>query len=201
MKLARIALPALLAGTVAVPAFAGSIAPTVVEPVVTPVPVPVAAGRDWTGFSGGVQLGYGAFDTDGTPDDYEEAMTYGLKTYYDYDFGNWVMGGGLQYDWSDADLGAAGDLDGIMRAGLRAGYDMGNTMVYGTGGYAKAFTSGGDIDGGDSNGYFAGIGTETFLTDNWTVGTEITYNEFTDFDADDMELKNTQFNVSLNYRF
>ncbi len=198
MKFARIALPALLAGSVALPAFAGSLEPTVVEPVVTPVPVPVATGRDWTGFSGGVQLGYGSFDTDGTPDDYDEAMTYGLKSYYDYDFGDWVLGGGLQYDWTDADLGDAGDMDAIMRAGARLGYDMGDTMVYGTGGYAKAFTD----DAGDSNGYFAGIGTETFLTDNWTVGTEVIYNEFTDFDdADDMDLKNTQFNVSLNYRF
>ncbi|MCD1620179.1 outer membrane protein [Salipiger marinus] len=203
MKFSRIALPALLIGGFAAPALAGNLEATPVEPVIaTPAPVPAAPlGRDWTGPSAGIQLGYGGFNTDESSEEYEEKGVYGARLNYDHDFGSWVGGAGMQYDRTDADLGNAGDLDGIFRLGARAGYDAGNTLIYGTGGYAKAFTDGGTLDAGDSDGYYVGLGTETFVSDNWTLGTELTYNEFKDFDDSDLELDATQLNVSLNYRF
>ncbi|MCA0996808.1 outer membrane protein [Alloyangia pacifica] len=194
----KFACTALLAALAAAPVFAGSIEPA---PVYTPVPVPVPMTRDWTGGSVGIQLGYGAFDTSDADDDYEETGAYGLKAYYDYDMGSWVVGGGVQYDWIGAEFGQAGELTGILRIGARAGYDAGNTMIYGTGGYARASHDGGSLDVGDSDGYFIGFGSETFVSDTWTIGAELVYSEFDDFDESDLSLDTTQLNISLNYRY
>ena len=144
MALKYVALPALLAGAIAAPAFAGNPAPVVADPAVTPVAF-AAAGRDWTGFSLGAQIGYGAFDTDGAANTSKDKGLYGLKAGYDHDFGNWVGGVGIQYDWTDADLGSAGTVDGLLRVGGRAGVAPRDTFFYGTAGYAKAYTSGGSL--------------------------------------------------------
>ncbi len=191
-------LSAALLGTLALPAFAGSPelgysepAPMAPAPVVAPV-----ASHDWTGLSLGGQFGYGRVDTENPDLDAGDAL-YGVKGYYDYDLGNYVVGGGLQYDATDIDLGPA-TVDGIMRAGGRVGADLGRTMAYGTAGYAKAFTDSSSI--GDSNGYFAGVGVETMVSTNVSVGGEVLYHKFDDFDTG-LDADATTANMSLNYRF
>lgn len=200
MALKNVALPALLAGAIAAPAFAGNLEPVAADPYVLPVSSQ-SAGRDWTGLSLGGQIGYGAFDTDGAANTSKDKGLYGIKAGYDRDFGNWVGGVGIQYDWTDADLGSAGTVDGLLRIGGRAGVAPRDTFFYGTAGYAKAYTSGGSLNAKDSDGYYLGVGAETFVTDNWTLGTEVVYNRFEDFNAKKLGLDATTLNVSLNYRF
>ncbi|APZ54984.1 outer membrane protein [Salipiger abyssi] len=195
--------PLILVPFLATPAFAGSLDQAAPEPAPAApvVPVTTPATGDWTGPSVGVQLGYGSADADGPADDSEEGALYGVRAFYDHDFGNWVAGGGLQYDGADIDLGDAGNVDGIAKLGGRVGYDMGRTMIYGSGGYAHASTDGGALDAGSSDGYYVGIGAETYVTDNVTVSGELNYNEFEDFDANDLKVGATTATVGLNYRF
>ncbi|SNR73668.1 outer membrane protein [Puniceibacterium sediminis] len=192
-----LALTTALLGTLAMPAFAGSPEAGYVEPApMAPAPVAVVATQDWTGFSLGAQAGYGSFNSE-NPEDDDAAGTFGVKTGYDYDMGSYVVGGGLQYDKTDIDLGGA-NVDGVLRAGGRIGADMGKTLPYFAAGYAKAFTDNDTI--GDSNGYYAGLGIEHMLTTNVSLGGEVLYNKFDKFDTD-FEADATTANVSLNYRF
>ncbi|APX25651.1 MAG: hypothetical protein CML50_10025 [Rhodobacteraceae bacterium] len=195
--------PLILLPFLATPVFAGSMTAPSPEPAPTvPVtPAPAQLGGDWTGASTGLQLGYGYADPDGAEDEPSDGAVYGLRAFYDHDFGNWVAGGGVEYDGTNIDLGDAGDLDSMAKVGGRVGYDLGRSMVYGTGGYAHATTDGGSLDAGSSDGYYVGAGMETFVADNVTVSGEVTYNEFNDFDADDLDVGATTATVGLNYRF
>ena len=184
-------------------AFAGNIAEPAPEPVVQqPAPQAVEATPtyDFSGFSAGAQLGYGDIQADGDGADLDgDGTLYGLRMNYDRDFGNFVLGGGVNYDGGEIELDDGPAVDGILRAGPRAGYNFGRSMVYATGGYAKAYTD--DDDLGDSNGYYVGIGSETFLTENITAGGEINYHEFDDFDAEGIDADATTASLNINYRF
>ncbi len=181
--------------------FAGNLTETAPEPAVQqPAPAAVAPQAplyDFTGLSLGAQLGYGDIQTD-DPDLEGDGTLYGLRGHYDYDLGNVVVGGGVQYDGADIDLDGAANVDGVLRVGPRVGYNFGRSMVYGTGGYAKAFTDEDSV--GDSNGYYIGLGSETFLTENVTAGAEVVYHEFNDFEGG-TEADATTANINVNYRF
>ncbi|MFZ5961987.1 outer membrane protein [Thalassococcus sp. BH17M4-6] len=199
-----LALTALL-GTIAAPAaFAGNADIAMVEPAPTaPAVTPVAPirDRDFTGFSLGGQLGFGKVDTDDAAELDGDGGLYGLRAYYDYDFGNYVLGGGLQYDEADIDLDGVATVDKVVRLGGRGGYNYGDNLFYGTAGLARAITEDGSASVGDSNGYFVGLGAERFVTDNVTIGTEVVYHKFDDFELDGLEANATTANVSVNYRF
>lgn len=192
-----------------IPAFAASLllagpalAAGAVEPTTTP-PVTVAVAptstTDWTGFSLGAQLGYLDVETSGVADLEGDDITYGLRAYYDYDFGDFVVGGGLQYDKMDVDIGGVTDLETVLRVGARVGIDLDRNWLYGTAGYALAETSNALV--GDSDGYFAGLGCEVFLTDVVTAGAEVLYHQFEDFDLNGLEAEATTVSLSVNYRF
>jgi outer membrane immunogenic protein len=188
-----------LAGLVAGPALAGgttttpAAAPIVVEPA--PLPRP---GADWTGASVGVQLGYGDVSTTG-PALSGEDILLGLRAYYDYDFGDVILGGGLQYDTTDIDLGGVATLDAVTRAGLRGGIDLSDDWIYGTAGWARATTSGGGV--GDSDGWFAGLGYEMLVTQTVSLGAELLYHEFDSFDLGGLAADATTAAVAVNFRF
>lgn len=191
-------LAAGLSTVIAAPALAGGMTEPVANAPVTITPAPVAASGNWTGFSVGGQLGYGDVSTSGpalSGSDY----TYGLRAYYDYDFGDFVVGGGLQYDNTDIDLGGVTAVDSVTRLGLRAGVDLGQNWVYGTAGFAQARTSSAAV--GDSDGWFAGLGYEVFVVDNVTLGAEVLYHEFDDFDLSGLEADATTAALSVNFRF
>lgn len=182
-------------------AFAGSIDPAPVESAVVAEPAPVFAGRDWTGGYAGAQLGYGDLDTDGAGGVDGDGIIGGVHAGYDFDLGDWVLGGGLDYDAADIDLSDdAGDLNDVVRLKLRGGYDLGDTLIYGTTGLAWA-----DADiGGDSfddQGYFIGVGAERFVTDNMTVGGELLYHDFDDFDDTDVDIQATTLQARVSWRF
>ncbi|QFU07590.1 hypothetical protein PARPLA_01501 [Rhodobacteraceae bacterium THAF1] len=176
----------------AAPALAGGMttAPAPMAP-----PLAFSPEYNWTGFSVGAQLGYGDVDTNVDSLDGDDVV-YGLRAYYDYDFGRFVLGGGVQYDATSIELGDNVDeVDSITRVGLRAGFDSGRNYYYATGGYAYA-----DTENDSSDGYFVGLGYEVFATQNVTLGAEVLYHEFDDFDGG-LEADATTASLSVNYRF
>ncbi|MHA6326778.1 outer membrane protein [Roseivivax sp. CAU 1753] len=191
---------ALIAATATAGLAGGPTPPPAAPAPMAAVPAPAAPVYDFAGPSVGVQLGYtgldvndGGIETDGG--------SLGVRANYDARLGGNLIGGvGLQYDEANIDLDGAAELDNILRVGGRLGLDSGRNFFYGTGGYAHATTEADAIDPGGSDGYFAGVGYEVFVQDNLTVGTEVLYHEFDDFDAS-VEARATTANVSVNYRF
>jgi len=191
-------LSTALAGT---SVLAGSLADPVIEPAAEPVfaPAPVAFGTDWTGAYGGLNLGYGDIDSNiGVSGD---DMTYGIHLGYDYDFGNFVLGGELEYDKADIDLATAGgvvaaSVDSVTRLKLRGGYDLGRTLIYATAGVARV-----DTTLGNENGEFIGLGLAYQVTDNFTLGGEVLEHRFDDINGSGVDADATTFNLRGSYRF
>ena len=185
--LIALAAPALASGPV-------TVAPT--PPVVAPPPAPV---YDWTGPSVGLQFGVIDVETSGAAVLEGDDTLIGLRAYYDYDFGQFVLGGGLQYDATGVDLGGVTEVDSVFRVGARAGIDLNRNWIYGTAGYAQVDTSAAAV--GDSSGYFVGIGYEVFVANQVTLGAEVLYHEFDDFDLPGLEAEATTAAISVNFRF
>lgn len=197
--LTKTVLGAALTGALALPAIAGGLNEPLPDaaPVAAPV-APLAVGTDWTGGYVGGQLGYGDVNATGLDGD---GLTYGLRGGFDWDFGNWVLGVGADYDWTDIDLGNTGDtLDSVARLKLRAGADLGRTLIYGTAGAAHADA---DIGGASlsDTGWFAGIGADYLITDQWTVGAELLTHQFDDFDNSGVDVDATTASVNVGFRF
>lgn len=176
--LSAAAASALMAGT----AFAGNIEPAPVEPVVAPAPMPVYQSPNWTGFYAGGQLGYADIDTNYSSAPFNikgDGLIGGLTAGYDYDLGDWVIGAGADYDWTDIKLQSAANLkaESIWRLKARAGYKIGDGLLYATGGYAQMDTN----LVGSEDGYFVGAGYEHLVTDNMSLGGELLYHEFKGF--------------------
>jgi len=150
---------------------------------------------DWTGFYGGVQAGIGIADTDisGSDTDIIGGFTLG----YDHDFGQWVIGGGLDYDFADIDAGPNNALDEIFRVKARGGYKIGRGLLYGTGGYAVANTE----TAGTDDGWFIGGGYEYMVSDQFSVGAEALYHEFDSFNNTGTDIDTTTIQVRALYRF
>ncbi len=153
----------------------------------------VASAGDWTGGYGGIQLGYGDFSANPGPSD--SGAVYGLTLGYDYDMGNWVIGGGLDYDWTDITLGAV-SVDNVARLKLRAGYDTGPGLIYGVVGGARAYTA-----IGDDSGWLAGAGYEHLITNNVTVGGEVLYHNFNNFAGTGSDIEATTVQLRTTFRF
>ena len=180
----------------ALPAFAGGPVAVTPEPAPMPAPAAMPVGGDWTGLSAGLSLGYGSVDNAGASG---QGALYGLRGAYDHDFGAFVLGGTASFDWSRIDAGA-GRLNGLGRLGLRGGYDLGDTLVYATGGAAWADLATGGTSAQDT-GWFAGIGAEHKLGENWSVDGEVLTNQFGNFNATGTALKATTVSLGVNYRF
>ena len=184
-------------------ATAGGLAEPVVAAAPAPVPAPVVVaptGRDWTGFYAGGSLGYGSVDVDGIDGDFN-GMTYGGHAGYNYDFGSYVVGaeldGALTNDFEND--GAGLELDQVLRAKLRAGYDAGIFLPYVAAGWAQATvgTAGDDLK---DDGYFYGFGVDYAVSDAITVGGELLRHEFEDFDGvADVTADTAALRVSYNF--
>lgn len=194
--LKSISILAVTASMAAAPVFAGSPAPVDPEPFV-PAAVPVSPSTpDWTGFYGGVELGYANVDTNAPGVDGDDVIG-GLTVGYDYDFGNFVAGAGLDYDFADIGISPGVSLENVWRAKVRAGAKIGRGLLYGTGGYANA-----DISTiGDDDGYFIGAGYEHLVTDNISVGGEVLFHQFDSFKGTTTDVEATTAQVRATYRF
>jgi opacity protein-like surface antigen len=169
------------------------------EPMIeAPAPVAMTMGRDWTGGYAGLQLGYAdveASDATGASTSGDDVIG-GFTAGYDWDFGNFVLGAGLDADIADLSVGAA-TLERVYRLKVRGGYDLGNGLLYATAGGAGA-----DVDGlGYDTGYFVGAGYEHMVTDTISLGGEVLYHEFDDFKGTGTDIEATTFQIRANYRF
>ena len=204
------AVGALFAGS----AYAGGVTPAPVEPMVM-TPAPVVMSNDWTGGYAGLSLGYGGVNVDG------DGVIGGAFAGYQYDFGNFVLGGELDLnaanldfddddffgddlnvdfdDDGDTDDGGA-SFDQIHRLKLRAGYDAGNTLIYGVVGAAYAEAEIFDEDYSDT-GYVLGAGVDYKVAPNVTVGGEVLYHEWNDFDDTGADFDATTVQARVAYQF
>ena len=126
---------------------------------------------NWSGSYAGVNVGGIEFDGDGIPSG--DSSVYGVHIGTMTDMGDAVFGAELEIDRADMDLGAAGTADATARIKLRAGRDLGNTLVYATGGVAVI-----DTDGGNEVGVVAGFGVTQNLRNNYYYGAEILGHRF-----------------------
>lgn len=198
MKKMTLVLTSVSTMALAVPAFAGSPEPAMMEaPVaVAAAPVVAASGTDWTGFYGGVTAGYGYGDE--AADDVEDA-TYGLFGGYTKDLGDWVLGGELEYTQTDLEQGDFA-IDDMTRLKLRAGYDLGNVVLYGIVGanYANATIGGTDYS---DTGVSYGVGADYALSDALVAGFEVLQNDFNEFDDSGADLSAATVAAKIAYRF
>ena len=149
--------------------------------------------KDWTGPYGGVQLGYGDLDGDSGLGD-ADGLIGGAHLGYDRDFGDWVVGGEVDFDITDINA-AGGDIDRIGRAKLRIGRDLGNSLVYATGGPAFADGS------GSETGWVIGGGYAFALTNGARIGAEVLHHEFEDFAGAGQDASVTSITARLSFDF
>ncbi len=189
---------ALGAALLAAPAFAGGLTEPIPEPVIEAAPPPINTGGEWTGGHVGAGLSYGDLSagTDGG-----NGVLYGVRAGYDYDFGKFVVGAGLDYDAANVDLDSgAGSLDSVTRLRIRGGVDLGQTLVYATAGAARAEATLGGTSVSD-DGYFGGIGADYMLNDRWTVGGEVLVHKFDNFGGSGTDIDATTAGVNVGFRF
>jgi len=156
---------------------------------------PVVA-QSWTGGYVGGQLGYADVDTNVAGVD-GDGFIGGLVAGYDWDLGTWVAGVGADYDFADINLGGTANLEEIWRLKARAGYKIGDGLAYATAGYANADT---DTLGSD-DGYFIGAGYEHLVTQNFSIGGEVLYHEFDNFNGTTTDVEATTIQVRGTFRF
>ncbi|WP_417250729.1 outer membrane protein [Celeribacter sp.] len=178
------------------PLWAGSPEAAIPEPVITTAAPVIATGTDWTGGYAGATLGYGwgADDADGV-----DGEVYGIHGGYNYDFGDYVIGGEVEYLGSG--MSEAGDeIDDMARVKLRAGYDAGDMLFYGVLGatYANATISGNDYS---DTGVSYGVGVDYAINDAWTAGVELLHTDFSEFDDSSSDVGATTLGARLSMRF
>lgn len=189
-----------VAGFAALPAVAGGLAQPEPEPVIAAPPPAASPDGDWGGFYAGAQIGYADVDSNGAGLD-GDGIIGGVHGGYRWDFGRTVLGGEIDIDAADVDLGGnVGKLDSVARLKLLLGADLGRTLLYATAGVAYAEASVGAADLSD-NGYFGGIGLDYALGGNWTVGGEVLVHRFDDFDDSGVDLDATTVKAKVSYRF
>lgn len=191
-------------------AWADGPSPAPSEPLVMPAAAPVTAsqGGDWTGGYAGLQLGYGTADFTTDLSDYDtDGVVYGFHAGYLWDFGDWVLGPELQYDFTDLDIDSdngSGSFDEIARLNLRAGRDLGRGLLYGSVGLAYANFDGvsGALSGDlDDPGWVVGFGYDYKMNESWGLGAQYQYHKFDDFGADGNDVDFGTIHLRASYRF
>lgn len=200
-----IASLALMLG--AAPVLAGNVGTAASEPAVAAAPV--VRSSDWTGAYAGLQIdnisdgellqALAPNDVDGT--------VYGIFAGYRFDFGQFVLGGEIDYMTGDGDITdpflvvTPADYD-ILRIGLEAGVDLGRALVYGTAGYADIDVSAGGATIG-SSGHYYGIGIDYLASDRIVIGAELLQHKFDSFSgaAAGSDLDVLTFGVNVALRF
>nr|WP_245224419.1 MULTISPECIES: outer membrane beta-barrel protein [unclassified Ruegeria] len=151
--------------------------------------------EDWTG--GYVGLSFGYADADGPGGSSGDDTAFGAHIGYDQDFGNFVLGGELEYNRLSLDLGSSqGSLDSMTRLKLRGGYDFGNALGYVVVGAARAETS---VDSDTAAVY--GIGVAYPIGENFVISGEALRQNFDDVTRSSGSLDSNVFNLRTTFRF
>lgn len=192
----KLAFATLGASLFAVTAHAGGYVAPVVEPAPAPIVTPVVTNvSDWSGFYAGLQYGQGdadvSFDGDSVSDDFD---AYGLHAGYNRDFGQFVLGGELDYNRIDLDDAGEGDL---VRLRGRAGYDLGRFLPYVSLGAAHVET-----DDLSDTAFTYGIGADFKVTERVTVGAEYTRQDFDGVnDVSSFDVDSDMVQLRASFRF
>jgi outer membrane immunogenic protein len=194
----------LLTATILASAFATSA--LAADAVVYNEPVPPAApyeapSSDWTGPYIGGQIGYGWADPD-LPGVDGEGIVGGVHAGYNYDLGGFVVGAEIDYDFADIDLdNDVGQIDGIARAKVKGGVDLGAVLPYVTAGVAHATGDVAGVGDVDDFGYVVGGGVDVAATENIIVGAEYLYHNFNNFDDTGVDLDAHTLRAKASFRF
>jgi outer membrane immunogenic protein len=198
---------ALLAGTIATPAFAQDAA----SPF-TGVRVEAVLGYDSVGFSGDDDVD----DVGGS--DSLEGVTYGVGVGFDADFGGVVIGAEAElsdsnadFDFDDGDVAFGLDAGRDIYVGGRIGFAVGyNALIYGKAGYTNlklnAHASDGfeELAGSDEvDGYRLGAGAEFLFGRNTYAKAEYRYSNYGGYGEDgfEVDLDRHQFVAGVGARF
>ncbi|NNF25584.1 MAG: outer membrane beta-barrel protein [Rhodobacteraceae bacterium] len=157
----------------------------------------ISSAEEWQGSYGGFQLGNLSADTEGAASVSGDGQTLGVHLGYGIELGQYVLGGEVDYDTADVTLGAGlAEIDSLGRLKVRAGTGLGQTLVYGTAGIARADTS-----LGDETGYFLGAGIGADVGSGWVVGGEVLYHTFRDIDGSGIDADATTLGLRASFRF
>ena len=180
---------------------------------------------DWSGFYGTVSGGYAGIELNGSQENISGTSTdnasddgalFGLGLGFNHDMGDFVFGldGDISLLTNENRLQMKetvdADDDWFATARLRAGYDMGGTLLYATGGLAALsadFDADGDSHGETFLGWTAGGGIEHMMTESISIKAEALYADFgssnftlagdeTDIDADMVVVR-----AGISFRF
>lgn len=180
---------------IAGPVVAGGLQPIAAEPVVQTAAPIAAYGGNWTGGYAGLSFGNINVDTN-IPGVDGDDTSVGVHLGYDYDFGQFVLGGELEYESTDIDLSGAATVDSVTRLKLRGGYDLGRTLIYLTAGVAEVDTS-----IGSDRGPFGGIGVAYQVTDRFYVGGEVLGHRFENIGGTGVDADATSVSIRGGVRF
>jgi outer membrane immunogenic protein len=196
----KIAAFALIAAAGAAPALAGG--PVIVaDEAVVAAPAPqrvMNTGGEWGGFYGGAQLGFGNVGVTDLLGEDGDGLLGGLHAGYRMDFGTFVAGAEVAYDFANINVGEleVESVESMARLGLTGGIDLGQTLVYGTLGKARVNVEGSGID---ETGNYYGIGADYALNTNMTVGGQLLRHEFDG--VTDGSLDTTTLQAKVSFKF
>jgi opacity protein-like surface antigen len=154
---------------------------------------------DWTGPYVGLQFGRSIADMSSGDDGTGSA--FGLRGGYRNDFGSFVLGGELQYDWTHLDLGdGQGSVDGLGRIKVDAGYGVGQWLFYGTFGATHAAA---EFEGDDYSewGWLAGFGVDYQLNSPVAIGFEVQHHGFGELGDTGRDFDATTVEAGITFRF
>lgn len=176
----------------------------ITEPIMTPPPMaPIAVApapmmaSDWSGFYLGGSIGTGNVTVGDA--DAIDASNLGVHAGYNYDMGQFVLGGELEYSRLDFDDAGDNFDASVLRLKGRVGYDAGAFLPYVTAGVAQLTLE----DGSDVNdfGYFYGAGVAYAINDSFSVGGEILQHAFEDFNDGGADISAQTMGLRVSYSF
>jgi len=151
--------------------------------------------QDWGGFYGGLQIGRGDFGLDGAASSRDN--TYGGFAGYNQDYGSYVLGLELEVEGTGITLGGGSDLDSQYGAKARAGYKIGNGLLFGTLGYAVVDTS----NLGTGRGVTYGVGYDHAITDKVFIGLEYQRHDIGNLGGANPDAELDQLSLRAGFRF
>ena len=156
-----------------------------------------AMAADWTGGYVGAQIGYAKVKPSGGIAD-GSGGTYGAHIGYDYDFGDWVLGGEFDYDRLKIDVGnpRAATADSVSRAKIKLGYDFGTALGYVVAGPARVKTT-----LGDKTDAFYGLGVSFLASPQWSITGEYLYHKFKNVGGTGVDARADTFTLRASFRF